>query len=57
MLIDATIPPPCDATARASFERIRPQNLQLRLEDFAAQESLALLHALPQRFFGSRLLQ
>ena len=38
MLIDATIPPPADASARAMFERICPRNPQLRLEDFAAQE-------------------
>jgi len=56
MLIDATIPPPVDAKARANFERIRPRNPHLRLEDFAAQESLALVRALPQRFFGSKLI-
>jgi 2,5-furandicarboxylate decarboxylase 1 len=57
MLIDATIPPPADASARAMFERICPHNPQLRLEDFAAQESLAVLRALPRRFFGSKMLQ
>jgi len=57
MLIDATIPPPADAAARAMFERIRPHNPQLRLEDFAAAESLALVRALPPLFFGSKLLQ
>jgi hypothetical protein len=39
------------------FERIFPRNPQLRLEDFAAQESLAILQALPRRFFGSKILQ
>ena len=57
MLIDATIPPPADASARAMFERICPHNPQLRLADFAAQESLALVRALSPRFFGSKLLQ
>jgi 2,5-furandicarboxylate decarboxylase 1 len=57
MLIDATIPPPADATARAMFERIRPRNPQLRLEDFAAQDSLALVRSLTSRYFGSKLLQ
>jgi len=57
MLIDATIPPPADAEARAMFERIRPRNPELRLEDFAAKESLAMVRALPQRFFGSKLLR
>jgi 2,5-furandicarboxylate decarboxylase 1 len=56
MLIDATIPPPVDAEARAAFERIRPRNPQLRLEDFAADGSLALVRSLPQIFFGSKLL-
>ena len=41
MLIDATIPPPADAEARASFERIRPRNPHLRLEDFAAEQLAA----------------
>src|SRR4249919_3489819 len=54
MLIDATIPPPVDAEARAAFERIRPRNPQLRLEDFAAESSLALVRSLPQIFFGSK---
>ncbi|HEY1365229.1 MAG TPA: UbiD family decarboxylase [Xanthobacteraceae bacterium] len=57
MLIDATIPPPADASARAMFERICPHNPQLRLGDFAAAESLALLRGLPPRFFGSKQLQ
>ena len=57
MLIDATIPPPVDAEARSMFERIRPHNPQLRLEDFAAAASLPLVHSLPQRFFGSKLLR
>jgi 2,5-furandicarboxylate decarboxylase 1 len=56
LLIDATIPPPADAAARAMFERIRPPNPQLRLEDFAASESLDLVHALSPLFFGSNLL-
>jgi len=57
MLIDATIPPPADADARAMFERICPLNPQLRLADFVARESLALVGGLAPRFFGSRLLQ
>lgn len=56
MLIDATIPPPADPQARSAFERICPINPQLRLEDFAAQESLALVRSLSRRFFGSKLL-
>jgi 2,5-furandicarboxylate decarboxylase 1 len=55
MLIDATIPPPVDAEARAAFERIRPRNPGLRLEDFAAEASLPLVRALPEIFFGSKL--
>jgi hypothetical protein len=57
MLIDATIPPPCDAKARAEFERICPLNPQLRLKDFAAKESQALVESLSKRFFGSQMLQ
>ena len=57
MLIDATIPPPADADARSMFERIRPHNPQLRLEDFAAADSLSIVHALSKKFFGSTLLQ
>jgi 2,5-furandicarboxylate decarboxylase 1 len=57
MLIDATIPPPHDAEARAAFERIRPPNPQLRLKDFAAQESLGLVNSLSPTFFGSALLR
>ena len=57
MLIDATIPPPVDAAARAMFERIRPHNPQLRLEDFAAESSLPLVRGLPSLFFGSKLLR
>jgi len=56
VLIDATIPPPVDAQARASFERIRPRNGELRLEDFAAASSQALVRALSPVFFGSKLL-
>ena len=56
MLIDATIPPPADAEARAQFERIRPRNPQLRLADFAAEESMSLVRALSPMFFGSKLL-
>lgn len=57
MLIDATIPPPADARARSAYERIRPVNPQLRLEDFAAQTSLPLVRALAPVFFGSKLLR
>ncbi len=57
MLIDATIPPPCDAEARAAYERIRPRNPHLRLEDFAAAGSLDIVRSLPERFFGSQLLK
>lgn len=56
VLIDATIPPPADAAARAQFERIRPRNRELRLEDFAAEASLPLVRALSPLFFGSKLL-
>jgi 2,5-furandicarboxylate decarboxylase 1 len=56
MIIDATIPPPADAKARAMFERIRPSNPHLRIEDYAAAKSLDLVRALPPRFFGSTLL-
>jgi hypothetical protein len=55
-LIDATIPPPADAEARSMFERIRPINPNLRLEDFAAESSLPLVRALSPLFFGSKLL-
>ncbi len=57
MIIDATIPPPADAKARAMYERIRPINPQLRLEDFAAQASLPVVRALAPVFFGSNLLR
>ncbi len=57
MLIDATIPPPADAEARAMFERIRPHHPELKLEDFAAAASLPLVRGLPPRFFGSKLLR
>jgi len=57
MLIDATIPPPGDAAARAPFERIRPHHPELRLEDFAAEDSLAIVRALSPTFFGSQLLR
>jgi len=56
MLIDATIPPPADAAARSQFERIRPHNPHLRLEDFAAKDSLPLVRALAPVFFGSKLI-
>ena len=56
MLIDATIPPPADAEARSMFERIRPHNPHLRLEDFAADDSLELVQSLSPLFFGSKLL-
>ena len=56
MLIDATIPPPGDVKARAAFERIRPRNPQLRLEDFAAADSLDLVRSLSPRFYGSKLI-
>ena len=57
MIIDATIPPPADAEARSAFERIRPHNPQLRLEDFAAEASLTLVRGLAPRFFGSKLVR
>ena len=56
MMIDATIPPPGDAQARACFLRVRPHSPELRLADFATEESLPLVQALPTRFFGSKLL-
>ena len=56
LLIDATIPPPADAAARAKFERVRPPNPQVRLEDFAAEGSLELVRSLAPIFFGSKLL-
>jgi 2,5-furandicarboxylate decarboxylase 1 len=56
MLIDATAPPPVDADARSKLERIRPPSPHLRLEDFAAEESQALVQALSPLFFGSKLL-
>lgn len=56
MLIDATIPPPADPKARAMFERIRPHNPHLRLEEFAAKDLLDLVRALSPLFFGSKLL-
>jgi UbiD family decarboxylase len=57
MLIDATIPPPADAEARSKFERIKPHNPHLRLEDFAAADYLPLVRALSPAFFGSKLLK
>jgi 3-polyprenyl-4-hydroxybenzoate decarboxylase len=56
MLIDATVPPPTDSAAHAKFERIRPNNPHLRLEDFASEESLPLVRALSPNYFGSKLL-
>lgn len=56
VLIDATIPPPADPRARAPFDRVRPPNPQLRLEDFAAAESLELVRSLSPAFFGAKLL-
>ncbi|MCC6887421.1 MAG: UbiD family decarboxylase [Hyphomicrobiales bacterium] len=56
MLIDATIPPPQDAEARAMFERIRPLNPKLRLKDFAAEGSMDIVRTLSPLFFGSDLL-
>jgi hypothetical protein len=56
MLIDATIPPPADAEARSKLERIRPINPQLRIEDFAAEDSLDIVRSLSPLFFGSKLL-
>jgi 2,5-furandicarboxylate decarboxylase 1 len=57
MLIDATIPPPADANARSAFERIRPRNPELRLEDFAASDSLEIVRSMAPLFFGSKLLR
>ena len=56
MMIDATIPPPADAAARDNFERVRPHKPELRLKDFAAEESMPLVQALSPLFFGSKLL-
>ena len=56
MLIDATKPPPTDVEAHGAFERIRPRNPQLRLEDFASADSMDLVRALSPRFFGSKLV-
>jgi len=57
LLIDATIPPPADAEARAVFERIRPPNGDtVRLADFARADYLDLVRRLPEQYFGSRLL-
>ena len=55
VLIDATIPPPADAEARGQFERIRPINPTLKLEDFAAEASLPIVRALSPLFFGLKL--
>jgi 2,5-furandicarboxylate decarboxylase 1 len=57
VLIDATIPPPADPQARAAFERIRPVNPQLRLEDFAADASMPIVRSLAPLFFGSKLVE
>ena len=56
MMIDATIPPPNDPEARSDFERIRPINPQLRLADFAAEESMDIVNSLSPLFFGTKLL-
>ena len=56
LLIDATIPPPADAAARAKFERIRPPNPHIKLEEFAAEGSLGIVRSLAPIFFGSKLL-
>ena len=56
MMIDATIPPPADPEARLEFERIRPHNPELRLEDFAADGSMDLVRSLSPLFFGSKLI-
>jgi len=55
--VGAQIPPPADAEARAAYERIRPANPKLRLEDFAADDSLSLVRAMSPDFFGSKLLK
>ena len=39
------------------FERIRPHNPQLRLEDFAAAQSMPIVRALAPLFFGSKLIR
>ncbi len=57
MLIDATTPPPTDEKARSMFERIRPPHAHLRIEDFAAADSLSLARSLSPLFFGSKLLR
>ncbi|MBW7850801.1 MAG: UbiD family decarboxylase [Rhodospirillales bacterium] len=57
IMIDATRPPPADAEAHAALERIRPHNTHLRLEDFAAADSLDIVRALPKIFFGSKMLR
>ncbi len=56
MMIDATIPPAADPEARDAFERIRPLNPDLRLEDFVAESSLPMVRNLAKRYFGSHLL-
>ena len=56
MMIDATIPPPADKEARDMFERIRPINPELKLEDFAAEGSREMVRSLAPLFFGSKLL-
>ena len=57
MLIDATVPPPADAEKRDHFERIRPINPQLKLADFASDESMDIVNALSPLFFGSKLIR
>lgn len=57
MMIDATIPPPADKPARDKFQRAVPRKPELRLADFAAEESMDIVNSLPTKFFGSKLLR
>ena len=57
MIIDATIPPPVAAKERGIFERIRPINGDtVRLADFARDDYQDLVRALPDVYFGSKML-